>query len=71
MEYEILMECSASILQATVRDYIKQGWVPSGGIAFSSGEAGLVYLQAMVKVLPVIPSFRCPTEKTLDNSLKC
>jgi len=45
MDYKILYELHAQTLQADVKNHIKNGWVPQGGIARGEG----MWAQAMVK----------------------
>ena len=50
MQYEVVKEKSFSVFCSSVKEKIKEGYVPIGGIAVSDREGwGTTYLQAMVK----------------------
>lgn len=48
-DYCILTSTTLLILQGYVNDFIKQGWIPQGGISVGKDN----YFQAMIKLSPL------------------
>ena len=51
MEYKIVTALSTALLEIYVKDYVKNGWKPTGGVAVRKGGWADLdeYSQAMVK----------------------
>ena len=64
MEYEIIMEESAVVVQSRVRDYIEKGWQPQGGLVYSQGPGGRVVCQAMIKIPALLPPLHSSNYRT-------
>jgi hypothetical protein len=49
MEYIIAAKSTIIGLEDIVRNYIKDGWVPQGGVTAVMDEDGVLFLQALVR----------------------
>lgn len=49
LEYHIAIEHKALHLNVLVRDYIREGWQPLGGVSIGNGVDGLIFAQAMIR----------------------
>jgi hypothetical protein len=48
MEYKVIWAVSIEKLEAEIKKYISQGWIPQGGIGLSP-PYGNAYAQAMIR----------------------
>lgn len=50
MEYEVVAEESLDDLLSIVRDFIAEGWKPTGGICVVVGKEFTYFYQAMIRL---------------------
>lgn len=48
-QYKIVLGMSMSLLEQLVNDYLKDGWLLSGGVAIEKIGGGVAYYQAVYK----------------------
>ncbi len=49
MEYKIVWSPSVIQLEKDVKNHIKEGWIPIGGVSVSDGNSGKIWVQALIK----------------------